>query len=293
MRVLSLIILSHLLFCSLAYSRSPSLGGQLNKTNPLYGMLVGPDTVTMDKPILRPFSTDGCSMSPNSSVDPKRLLAESGLNVVQIVDCCVEHDVAYWLGGSLRDKNAADAKFKMCVAEKAGDFVADKYFRGVAFGGTANGFTTFRFGYGWDVRRIYRPISAQEMEQAERLYGKGLEQLHEMIRNKTYEVKLELVPLDMATFNQWHDDIIVYTLLQNTLKRQDIVNYGRKLYFENNTYYYAVGLKSCGESRVLIKLRRMLMIRDLPHLTKNIRTMTWDQLKMYVEKVEDPNNCLQ
>ena len=209
MRVISLVLLTHLLFGSLAYSNSAGFGGQLNKTNPLYGMVVGPGTVPMNKPILRPFSTDGCSLSPNSSVNLKHLSKDSRPNFVNIAECCVQHDVAYWLGGTLQEKNQADAVFKQCVASRAGDVVADTYFRGVSFGGTANGFNTFRWGYGWDIRRMYRPISAQEMAQAEQFYGKGLVGLHQMIANKSYEIKFELVTLDMATFNQWHDDIIV------------------------------------------------------------------------------------
>lgn len=45
-----------------------------------------------DEEILRPFYSDGCSLSPdgypNATIDQKW------------VKCCVKHDVAYWIGGS-------------------------------------------------------------------------------------------------------------------------------------------------------------------------------------------------
>lgn len=49
-----------------------------------------------------PFTSDGCSASPDGSW----------------VDCCILHDVRYWCGGSPEDRAHADRELRECVAEK-------------------------------------------------------------------------------------------------------------------------------------------------------------------------------
>ena len=49
-----------------------------------------------------PFSSEGCSASPDGSW----------------VTCCILHDIRYWCGGSPEDRAAADEELRECVAEK-------------------------------------------------------------------------------------------------------------------------------------------------------------------------------
>ena len=49
-----------------------------------------------------PFSSDGCSASPDGTW----------------VECCVLHDIRYWCGGSPEDRAYADRELRECVVEK-------------------------------------------------------------------------------------------------------------------------------------------------------------------------------
>lgn len=79
------------------------------------------------------FRTDGCSLWPDG---PWR-------------GCCVEHDRAYWRGGSPAERLAADKALRDCVAKRGYPFVAWLMYRGVRLGGHHLWPTWFRWGYGW------------------------------------------------------------------------------------------------------------------------------------------------
>ena len=254
---------------------------QTNHTNPLFGYLVGPGTEPMNQKILRPFSTDGCSQSPDKLIG------------VEIVDCCVRHDIAYWLGGTREEKEESDRQLGQCIQRQGSELMAKAYQTGVAIGGSPTLKNTFRWGYGWDSVRQYGPITPSEWNQAERLYGKDLIYLRTMIDEKKYEINFELNTLDFATGNRWHDDIIVYNLLQNHLKKKDVVAYGQKISFTHFTLDYLVNLKTCSPNHpIQIKLDRIKMILDIVKLYRNIYQMNWSQLKPYILSIDDPEHCL-
>ena len=66
------------------------------------------------------------------------------------VDCCVEHDIAYWCGGTSEDRCRADRTLEQCVTVKRGAFLATVMYIGTRLGGPAWLPTPFRWGYGWD-----------------------------------------------------------------------------------------------------------------------------------------------
>ncbi len=262
---------------------SPKLDwfGQVARANPLFGYRVGPGTAKMDKPILRPFSTDGCSQSPNEF--PKAV----------IVDCCVKHDVAYWLGGTAEEKSASDENLEQCIASKTNALTGKAYHAGVAIGGTPLGYNTFRWGYGWDTLRPYGPLSSDELSQAESLYGKDLVNLKDMVEQGRYTIKFDFITLDYDQINRFSDDVIVYYFLQNTLKRQDQITYGQKMQLTSLAFRYNIRLKSCGDQKIGIKFNRMMLIRDYFKLRAHVHTMPWAELKKYIGSVEDPKHCLE
>lgn len=106
---------------------------------------------------LNDFSSDGCSMSPDGII----------IGQTQFVGCCVEHDIAYWRGGTRLEKLAADRKLKQCVREKSNVLVAEIYYRGVRMGGLEDLPTAFHWGYGWEKRRNYRALSEEEQQLVE------------------------------------------------------------------------------------------------------------------------------
>lgn len=80
------------------------------------------------------FTTDGCSLWPDGSW----------------VSCCVDHDMAYWCGGSCEDRAHADATLRQCVAEHGPVGMGTTMYVGVRIGAPPWYPFPFRWGYGWD-----------------------------------------------------------------------------------------------------------------------------------------------
>ena len=108
---------------------------------------------------LRPFTTDGCSLFPDGLPNHKNLWLE----------CCIEHDKAYWLGGTYEMRIAADKALKNCVMQVKEPGIAKLMLKGVRVGGTPYLPLPFRWGYGWPYGRGYQAISAEDRVLANRL----------------------------------------------------------------------------------------------------------------------------
>lgn len=101
---------------------------------------------------LRPFTTDGCSLFPNGTSEHKDLW----------LNCCVQHDYKYWMGGSKRERLNADLALRSCVAAVGEPKTAEFMLRSVRVGGTPYLPTSFRWGYGWRYFRGYKPLAESE-----------------------------------------------------------------------------------------------------------------------------------
>lgn len=111
-------------------------------------------------PGLKPFTSDGCSLFPDRAL----------ISGDDWCDCCFEHDIAYWRGGTRAEREAADAALRDCVADKTGDpAFANLMYRGVRAGGSPYFYTWYRWGYGWPFERKYAPLSASEQRLADEL----------------------------------------------------------------------------------------------------------------------------
>lgn len=109
---------------------------------------------------LQPFSTDGCSLFPDRSPTGEADWCE----------CCVQHDLAYWRGGTEAERLQADRELYTCVKKKtANEQLAQWMFSGVRSAGGPHHYTSYRWGYGWPYGRFYQAISPAEREQVERL----------------------------------------------------------------------------------------------------------------------------
>ena len=104
---------------------------------------------------LKPFTSDGCSSFPDGTLSQKNLW----------LDCCTQHDIAYWKGGSYEDRQKADLKLKQCVAKVGQPEISELMLAGVRVGGTPYLPTNFRWGYGWPYFRGYKKLTAAEMEE--------------------------------------------------------------------------------------------------------------------------------
>ena len=68
-------------------------------------------------------------------------------------DCCVEHDKAYFFGGTKQERSAADKKLYKCVKGKGHRFIARIMWLGVRIGGVGFLPTPFRWGFGEDWKK--------------------------------------------------------------------------------------------------------------------------------------------
>lgn len=87
------------------------------------------------RPMPANFKSDGCSMFPDGDY----------------CDCCVEHDKAYFFGGSFKERRHADIKLYKCVRAKKGfhhKIIAPLMYVGVRIGGVSWLPTPFRWGFG-------------------------------------------------------------------------------------------------------------------------------------------------
>jgi hypothetical protein len=99
-----------------------------------------PQTVCMQARSVTPphhFTTDGCSMWPDDGW----------------VRCCVEHDIAYWCGGTNADRTRADATFRDCVSAVHGAPMAWLMYAVVRVGGAPWEPFSWRWAYGWNYCR--------------------------------------------------------------------------------------------------------------------------------------------
>ena len=81
----------------------------------------------------KPFRSDGCSCWPDGDW----------------VDCCVRHDLLYWMGGTSEERKQADLEFMKCLEEKGHSVLGGTMYIGVRIGGVWWLPTSFRWGFGW------------------------------------------------------------------------------------------------------------------------------------------------
>ena len=109
---------------------------------------------------LSQFSSDGCSLFPDSSLITKD----------DWCSCCFRHDIAYWQGGTYEERQAADLRLKNCVADKTkNETLATLMYEGVRLGGSPYFYNWYRWGYGWNYDRKYQALTQQEKDVANRL----------------------------------------------------------------------------------------------------------------------------
>lgn len=101
---------------------------------------------------LKPFTTDGCSVFPDGTLEQRSLW----------IDCCIRHDLAYWKGGTREERERADETLQACVARVGEPEIAKLMLAGVRVGGSPYFPTPFRWGYGWPYQRGYQALNDAE-----------------------------------------------------------------------------------------------------------------------------------
>lgn len=83
------------------------------------------------------FTSDGCSLWPDSDWR----------------HCCVTHDMAYWCGGTARQRASADKMLQECLVENGNPTMGAIMRAGTRVGGGTLWPTPWRWGYGWPYPR--------------------------------------------------------------------------------------------------------------------------------------------
>ena len=105
---------------------------------------------------LRPFASDGRSLFPDGTFSDSTKWQE----------CCVEHDLAYWQGGTEQDRRNADSQLMMCILEQTADSkLVGLIYNAVRAWGTPAFPASYRWGYGWSYGRGYRALTEEERKQ--------------------------------------------------------------------------------------------------------------------------------
>jgi hypothetical protein len=80
-----------------------------------------------------PFTSDGCSVWPDRDW----------------ADCCLEHDISYWCGGSAAAREEADERLRSCVSDHGATCTARLMHVGARIGGIPWQPFPWRWAYGW------------------------------------------------------------------------------------------------------------------------------------------------
>ena len=123
---------------------------------------------------LKPFTTDGCSVFPDGTIQEQSLWLE----------CCIQHDLAYWKGGTLEQKNSADNELETCVKKLGKKKIAKVMKLGVDTGGSAYFPTPYRWAYGWPYLRGYEPLNQKEKKEVK----KQLERFELILKSLSKEI---------------------------------------------------------------------------------------------------------
>lgn len=109
------------------------------------------------------FSSDGCSLFPDGTLNDRKLWC----------DCCFNHDIAYWRGGSAAERQEADRTLRACVLERTGNkALSEMMYDGVRVGGSPVFPAWYRWGYGWKYGRGYQPLAGGERKQVNDVFDK-------------------------------------------------------------------------------------------------------------------------
>jgi len=216
----------------------------------LSGFAVGPNApkvistaIDLKQPILRPFSSDGCSSSPDGIPMTK--------NSSVWVDCCVRHDTAYWMGGTKEQKKQADEQLKSCISDKGYPNVAKVYKSFVNEFGGPDSTQSFRWGYGWNYKRKYSALTEEENNQIKNLYGVGQDQLPDFIMAQPFALQRVCDTTDTVFLGLRKEEIEIYNFLNSHLKKADVMTWARLKFFNQVQMSYEIKLQSCVEPVVV------------------------------------------
>lgn len=131
---------------------------------------------------MRPFRTDGCTLAPEGTINRPKLFH----------NCCVEHDLRMWGGGTKKERKDADWGLRTCIRKLAGPGYADIYYNAVRLGRLSPvTIRSKRWGNGWYELDGHRTLSIEELHRLIE-EAKLLDLPVDMIESYIFELELRL-----------------------------------------------------------------------------------------------------
>jgi hypothetical protein len=111
---------------------------------------------------LNEFKTDYCTMYKEGPAnDPEAWK-----------DCCLEHDMYYWAGGTIKERKVADLRLKECVEDLGYPLEAKLIYSGVLLGHLSPIKSKYPWNNGWKGKRQYLSLTTSERQQVEMMIKK-------------------------------------------------------------------------------------------------------------------------
>ena len=108
---------------------------------------------------LRGFQTDLCTMFPEGTVNRPGVWK----------DCCIYHDLKYWIGGTKKEQYEADVKLRECVRSKTNWFYAGLMYKGVRLGHYSPIKNKYQWGWGWHKKGWFGQLNKDQLDKAKSL----------------------------------------------------------------------------------------------------------------------------
>lgn len=106
--------------------------------------------------IIKDFSTDGCSSFPDGHIPTQ---------TTEWLDCCIIHDIDYWMGGEYDLRKKADENLGLCVSSRANPVLGQAMRYGVFIGGAPSP-APWRWAYGWDFSIKHDNLNEKQLRSA-------------------------------------------------------------------------------------------------------------------------------
>ncbi len=230
--------------------REKGEGRAKTRWSALSGMKAGPGSFynwrKSNGRVLRPFASDGCSMSPDGVPGSDR----------EWVQCCVHHDVDYWLGGTEAEKEAADNELQRCIARKGYPEIGRLYRAFVKRFGGANSSQIFRWGYGWNYKRPYSPLSESEESMVSEEHGRSSDRLKRDLKDNFAHLTRVCDTYDYGLQGLSRDEEEIYRILGERLESDDVIEWAKPGDYNLEKREYLVKLHSCPKTIIFIFFAR-------------------------------------
>ena len=123
-------------------------------------------SATSSAPKLQKFETDYCTMFVDGTKDKPEAFKQ----------CCFDHDLRFWFGGSEVQRDLADSKLKECVEKTGHTLIAKMMYYAVRAGKHSPIKNQYQWGWGWTPFEGYKPLSKdQKKVVSDSLDGMSLE----------------------------------------------------------------------------------------------------------------------